>query len=91
MSRCEGEAEICNQLGLHLRAAAAFAKLAERFESEVTLERGSMSANGKSVIALVTLAATKGSMVRVVAEGDDAEAAVTALVELIQERFGEEQ
>jgi phosphocarrier protein len=50
-----------------------------------------MSANGKSVIALVTLAAAKGSRVRVVAEGDDAEAAVGALVDLIANRFGEEQ
>ena len=91
MNRTEAEVEICNQLGLHLRAAAAFAKLAERFDSEITLERGSMSANGKSVIALVTLAAAKGSRVRVVAEGDDAEAAVGALVDLIANRFGEEQ
>lgn len=91
MNRTEAEVEICNQLGLHLRAAAAFAKLAECFDSEITLERGSMSANGKSVIALVTLAAAKGSRVRVVAEGDDAEAAVGALVDLIANRFGEEQ
>ena len=91
MNRIETEVEICNELGLHLRAAAAFAKLAERFDSEITLERGSMSANGKSVIALVTLAAAKGSLVRVVAEGEDAEAAVGALVELIANRFGEEQ
>jgi len=91
VNRLEAEVEICNQLGLHLRAAAAFAKLAERFDSEITLERGSMSANGKSVIALVTLAAAKGVRVRVVAEGDDAEAAVGALVELIANRFGEEQ
>ena len=91
MNRCEAEVEISNQLGLHLRAAAAFAKLAERFDSEVTLERGSMSANGKSVIALVTLAAAKGARVRIVAEGDDAEQAVAALVELVEDRFGEEQ
>ncbi len=91
MSRCEAEVEICNQLGLHLRAAAAFAKVAEGFESEVTLERDSMSANGKSVIALVTLAAAKGARVRIIAEGDDAEEAVCALVELVANRFGEEQ
>jgi phosphocarrier protein len=91
MNRSEAEVEISNQLGLHLRAAAAFAKLAERFDSEVTLERGSMSANGKSVIALVTLAAAKGARVRIVAEGDDAEQAVAALVELVEDRFGEEQ
>ncbi len=57
MSRCQAEVEIVNELGLHLRAAAAFAKLAERYQSEVTLERDELAANGKSVIALVTLAA----------------------------------
>ncbi len=91
MSRCQADVEIVNELGLHLRAAAAFAKLAERYQSEVTLERDELAANGKSVIALVTLAAAKGSMVRVIAEGGDAEDAVSALVELIEERFGEER
>jgi phosphocarrier protein len=91
VSRCQAEVEIVNELGLHLRAAAAFAKLAERYQSEVTLERDELAANGKSVIALVTLAAAKGSMVRVIAEGGDAEDAVSALVELIEERFGEER
>ena len=91
MSRCEAEVEIVNELGLHLRAAAAFAKLAERFESEVMLERDSLSANGKSVIALVTLAAAKGANVRIVAEGEDADDAVGALVDLVRERFGEER
>ncbi len=91
MSRSEAEARICNELGLHLRAAAAFAKLAEGFRSEVTLSRDGMSANGKSVIALVTLAATKGTSVRIVAEGPDAEQAVAALAELIEDGFGEER
>lgn len=91
MSRCQAEVEIVNELGLHLRAAAAFAKLAERYQSEVTLERDELAANGKSVIALVTLAAAKGSMVCVIAEGGDAEDAVSALVELIEERFGEDR
>ena len=91
MSRCEAEVEIVNELGLHLRAAAAFAKLAERFESEVMLERDTLSVNGKSVIALVTLAAAKGANVRIVAEGEDADDAVGALVELVRERFGEER
>lgn len=87
--RSEAEVEIANELGLHLRAAAAFAKVAERFQSEITLERGTMSANGKSVIALVTLAAAKGSRVRIVAEGEDSDEAVGALAELVRSRFGE--
>ena len=87
--RAEASCQICNELGLHLRAAAAFVKLAERFQSDVALERDGQSANGKSIIALVTLAATRGTEVRVTATGPDAQAAVDALSSLIRERFGE--
>jgi phosphocarrier protein len=89
--RAEAACEIRNELGLHLRAAAAFVKLAERFQSDVTLERIGAAANGKSIIALVTLAAGKGTPVTVVAEGPDAHEAVKALSALIQDRFGEQQ
>jgi len=91
VSRSEANTPIVNQLGLHLRAAAAFAKLAERFGSEITISRNGTSANGKSIIAIVTLAAAQGSVVTVAAEGDDAAEAVEALVGLIAERFGEDQ
>jgi phosphocarrier protein len=89
VNRCEAQVRIANALGLHLRAAAAFAKLAERFTSEVCMMRDSISANGKSIISLVTLAAPKGTLVRIVAEGDDADAAVAALADLVEQRFGE--
>ena len=87
--RIEHDCAIRNELGLHLRAAAAFVKVAERYESEVLLERDGAKANGKSIIALVTLAAAQGTQVRVIAEGPDAEEAVEALVALIDDRFGE--
>jgi phosphocarrier protein len=89
MNRAEQLCQIQNKLGLHLRAAAAFVKVAERFKSEVSLERDGVRANGKSIIALVTLAATRGTGVRVSATGPDAQAAVEALTALIQDRFGE--
>jgi phosphocarrier protein len=79
-----------NELGLHLRAAAAFVKVAENYKSDVTLFRDDSSANGKSIIALVTLAAAKGTLLRVVAEGPDAADAVDRLVDLVEDRFGEE-
>jgi phosphocarrier protein len=85
----EADCVIQNELGLHLRAAAAFVKLADRFESDVTLFHDSNQANGKSIIALVTLAASRGTSVRIVAEGRDAPAAVSALSGLIKEGFGE--
>ncbi len=85
----EAECAIVNELGLHLRAAAAFVKVAERFQCDVTLARNRDSANGKSIIALVTLAAAKGTQVRIIADGPDAEAALEALVELVADGFGE--
>lgn len=89
MNRAEADCVICNALGLHLRAAAAFVKVADRFESDITLARGEESANGKSIIALVTLAAPKGTPVRIVATGRDANEAVAALAGLIEDGFGE--
>jgi phosphocarrier protein len=80
---------IRNELGLHLRAAAAFVKVAETYSSDVTLFRDDSSANGKSIIALVTLAAPQGTALRVVAEGPDAEDAVEQLARLVEDRFGE--
>ena len=90
MSRCKADVQIENELGLHLRAAAAFAKLADRFAADVTLTRDDASANGKSIIAIVTLAAAKGSRVQIIADGQDADEAVAALVKLIESKFGED-
>jgi phosphocarrier protein len=89
VSHVEQVCQIQNKLGLHLRAAAAFVKVAERFKSDVSLERDGTRANGKSIIALVTLAASLGTSVKIVAEGPDAEAAVGALSKLVEDRFGE--
>jgi phosphocarrier protein HPr len=89
MSRAQRECTISNQLGLHLRAAAAFVKVAERYKSDIALERDGVRANGKSIIALVTLAAPVGTPVRVTADGPDADEAVTALAALVADRFGE--
>ncbi len=89
MKRAETECSISNELGLHLRAAAVLVKVAETFKSEVTLYHDSVSANGKSIIALVTLAAAKGTRIRIVAEGPDAQEAVSALEALVTDGFGE--
>jgi len=89
VSHAEQVCQIQNKLGLHLRAAAAFVKVAERFKSDVSLERDGTRANGKSIIALVTLAASLGTSVKIVAEGPDAADAVGALAKLVEDRFGE--
>jgi phosphocarrier protein len=89
LNRVEQVCQIQNKLGLHLRAAAAFVKVAERFKSDVSLERDGTRANGKSIIALVTLAASLGTKVKIVADGPDAADAVGALAKLVEDRFGE--
>lgn len=81
---------ICNKLGLHLRAAAQFVKVANRFGCDVTVQHGSLSVNGKSIMSLATLAAAQGVSVHITTRGADAEPALRALVALVEQGFGEE-
>jgi phosphocarrier protein HPr len=80
---------IVNTLGLHARAAAQLVQAANRFRSEVLVEKDGMEVNGKSIMGVLTLAAAKGSQITVSAEGDDSEVALTALAQLIEAGFGE--
>ena len=79
-----------NRNGLHARPAALFVKTASRFRAEVWVEKDEERVNGKSIMGLMMLAAGKGSVLRVIAEGEDAVLVVTELEELIRTRFGEE-
>ena len=81
---------IRNKLGLHARAAALFVQTAGKFPCDIYLEKDGMEVNGKSIMGILTLAASKGSEVRVRAEGDAAGLAVERLSELIDNKFGEE-
>lgn len=83
------ELEIVNRLGLHARAAARVAKLSERFRCRIRFEKDGMEADGKSVMGMLLLCGQMGTRIRVTAEGDDAEAAVAAIAELVGDRFGE--
>ena len=85
------ETEIVNKLGLHARAAAKLTEVATGFAAEVWLSRTGRRVNAKSIMGVMMLAAGKGSRVLIEAEGDDADAAVSALAKLIAERFGEEE
>jgi len=80
---------VLNRQGIHARPSAAFVKLATQFRSDVFLEKDGEVINGKSIMGLLMLAAGPGSRLRIVAEGEDAEAAVERLVELVNGRFGE--
>ena len=87
----ESQITIVNQLGLHMRAAGKFAKLAGRFRSRIHLLRDGVSVDGKSIVGLLTLAAAQGSTLILRAEGEDERDAMTALGELVAGRFGEDQ
>lgn len=87
----QAEVQIVNRLGLHARAAARFVHLANGFESRISVFKEGSSVDGKSILGLLTLAASKGTRLRVTAEGKDAENAVAELVKLVRNRFGEEE
>ena len=89
MTTIRQDVEIINKLGLHARASAKFTQLAGTFQSEVWLERNGRRVNGKSIMGVMMLAAGKGTSVIIETIGDDAEAAMTALVGLINDYFGE--
>jgi phosphocarrier protein HPr len=81
---------IVNRYGLHARPAAEFVKLANRYTSEVWIQKDDVEVSGKSIMGVMMLAAECGSQVRIRASGDDAREAVEALAQLVQNRFGEE-
>jgi len=80
---------ICNQRGLHARAAARFVKLAWQFDAEVTVAKNGAAVSGRSIMGLMMLAAGPGTTIELVATGRDAERAVTALAELVSHGFDE--
>ena len=81
---------IMNTLGLHARAAASFVKIANRFQSDITVVKDESSVNGKSIMGVLMLAASKDSRISITAKGDDAKEAIEALRKLIEEKFGED-
>ena len=86
----EAELVIRNQLGLHARACALFVKTAARFQSHILVSRDDLEVNGKSIMGVMMLAAEEGSTIRVHADGPDEQAAITALIELVDGKFGGE-
>ena len=82
---------ISNKLGLHARASAKLTKLAGSFRSEVFMSRNDRRVNAKSIMGVMMLAAGIGSIVELEVDGPDEEAALAALVALINDKFGEGQ
>ncbi len=81
---------IRNRLGLHARAAALLVKTANRFSADVTVEKDGVEVNGKSIMGILMLAASKGTKITLKAEGKDAFQAMQTLGKLIENKFGEE-
>lgn len=88
---CEKMLQIRNKLGLHARAATKLVMLVNRFEARVTVEHSGKRADAGSVMGLLLLETCQGQTIRVVAEGPDAEAAMSAVEQLIDGRFDESE
>lgn len=81
--------EIKNRLGLHARAAARLVHMVNRFSSEVKISKDGQIVNGRSIMGILTLAATQGSEIHVEAKGADAQEALRAIERLIEKKFYE--
>ncbi len=89
MHRLEKTFTIVNSLGLHARPAAMIVRAANKFRCDIQFEKDGLQINAKSIMGVLTLAAGKGSLVVVVCEGEDAEAALAALAKVFESGFGE--
>jgi phosphocarrier protein HPr len=82
---------IINKLGLHARAAARFVQVASGCESEIIVIHGNKEVSGKSIMGVMMLAAGRGSLIQIIANGRDEDVALDKLEELVLDRFGENE
>jgi phosphocarrier protein len=87
----EKTVKIQNELGLHARAATKLVQLASKFPCEITLSKDGHEVNGKSIMGVLMLVASKNSSVTIRAKGDRAEEAIAAIVALVDDKFGEDK
>ena len=83
-------ATICNQKGLHARAAARFVKTAAQFDAEIWVRKNGTTVSGRSIMGLMMLAAASGTQIEITATGRDAAAAAETLARLIECKFDED-
>ena len=81
--------EIINRLGLHARAAAKFSTTAAQFNCQITVQCQGKTVNGKSIMGLMMLAAARGTQIQITLDGADEDTALSALTQLVNNRFGE--
>lgn len=89
-ARREATAKIINKKGLHARASARLVEAAARFSSHITVRKDGQTVDARSIMGLMMLAASMGSEIEIIAEGADAEEAMTAILALIDAKFGED-
>ena len=82
---------IKNELGMHARAATKFVQLAGKYPCEITVSKDGHEVNGKSIMGVLMLVASKGSVITIRARGGNAESAVEALAQLVEDKFGEDR
>jgi phosphocarrier protein len=86
----EQKVTIKNRAGIHARPSAMLVQTAKDFKSNIYLEKGTDRINGKSIMGLLTLGASYGTEITVIAEGEDEQAAIEAMVRLFDSKFEEE-
>jgi phosphocarrier protein HPr len=91
MSKIIKRFEIKNKLGLHARAAALLVQTVNKFVAQVSFSKDGQIADGRSIMGVLTLAATQGSKIQVEATGEDAERAIRAIEKLIDKKFNENE
>jgi len=87
----EATVKLLNKVGLHARPAALFVQTASKFKSHILVRKDEKKANAKSILEVLSLGAEYGSIITIMANGEDAEKAVEALAELVKNKFYEEQ
>ena len=90
LATIEREVAIINKYGLHARPAMQFVETANRYSSKIEVSNGMLAVDAKSIMSMMRLAATKGTVLRIVADGEDAATAVEVLVKLVESGFDEE-
>jgi phosphocarrier protein HPr len=85
----ERAVQVVNEAGIHARPAAEIVKTAAKFKAEVTIARDDLEVNAKSIMGVMMLAAECGSTVLLKGEGDDSQAAIDAIADVISNGFGE--
>ncbi|WP_018963591.1 HPr family phosphocarrier protein [Coprothermobacter platensis] len=85
----ETEVTLTNPTGLHARPASLLVQTAAKFKSNITLEKDGRTASAKSIMGVLSLGADQGSRIKITVEGEDAKAAMQALLDLVKDNFGE--